>query len=122
MIEYDADVALDGLVEGGELRGPGGRGRRTAEDLFRQRLRRDHAVGGEQHRALDHVRELADVAGPRVLQQAPQGILREAGRRLAGLLTVFPEEMLEQNRDVVAPLAERREGDRDHGQAVVEIL
>ncbi|MBA3394951.1 MAG: sigma 54-interacting transcriptional regulator, partial [Deltaproteobacteria bacterium] len=76
-------------------------------------------------RALDHVDELADIAGPRVGLQG--------GHRLAGqpadlrdvvqtvVLTVV-EEVLHEERDVIAPLAQRRQVQAHDAEPVEQVL
>ena len=69
-----------------------------------------------------HVLELADVARPVVPLQQLQRLARDAGHRLVHLLGVLREEVLGEQRDVLAPLAQRRQHDRDDVEAVVQVL
>ena len=77
---------------------------------------------GQQHRALDGVLQLADVAGPVVAHQQLQRVGRQAvdaassARRRSGAGRTSPA------RDVVLALAQRRHVDRDDVEAVVEVL
>src|SRR5207245_2603034 len=66
--------------------------------------------------------QLADVAGPRVLGEHLHRLRREAGELLAALAAEAIDEVLHQQRDVVAPLLERRERDVEHVEAEVEVL
>jgi hypothetical protein len=67
--------------------------------------------------ALDDVPQLADIAGPAMRHHAVHRALaeRHAARPLG-------EEMLDQQRHVLAALAERRQVDREDGEAIEEIL
>jgi hypothetical protein len=69
--------------------------------------------------ALDDVAQLAHVARPVVVAQAVELLLRHLegapGRELA-------REVIDEQRDVVGPLAQRRNGHPHDGEAVVEIL
>ena len=81
---------------------------------------RDHVAAGQHHRAVDEVLELAHVAGVVVLQEEVHRLAGDA----AGLALVgeAPQEVVDQERDVLAPLAQRRQRDRDDVQAEEEIL
>ena len=72
--------------------------------------------------ALDAVLELADVAGPRVGLQLLDGGGRQHQRLLVLIAAEPLDEMRRQHRDVVGPLAQRRNRDRKHRQAEIEIL
>jgi hypothetical protein len=97
-----------------------GRRRRAAGD--------DHVLGidlvvaREQRRALDQAHQLADVPGPAVADQ-----LLERGRREPEALAMLAladhrEVVVDQPRDVLRPIAQRRHVHRDHVDAVVEVL
>ena len=75
-----------------------------------------------QHAALDRVIELADVARPRVIEQRLQRRRLEAAEVLPIALRVLPQEVRRQRRDVLAPLAQRRQLDFDRVQAEQQIL
>src|SRR5690606_34091195 len=79
-------------------------------------------VAAEDHRALDGVLELADVAGPAPGLQGLHGLGREAVERLAVLRAVPDEEVLGEQRDVAVALAQRRQVHADDVQAVEEVL
>ena len=91
-----------------------------------QRLRQvvdgDLAALGDQHAALDHVLQLADVARPPV---PDEHVVR---RRRDGLhvalvpLPVLLEKVLAQQRDVLGPLAQRRHAQRDRVDAEIQVL
>ena len=75
-----------------------------------------------QHGALDGVVELADVAGPGVVEQQLHGRVVEAVEALAVALRVLRQEVTGQQRDVLAALAQRRHRDLDRVQPEEEVL
>jgi hypothetical protein len=83
-----------------------------------------HLVG-ERSGALDRVAQLADVPGPRVALEARHRLgghgelLVLAGEAALGDVV---EEVLHEERDVLGPLPQRRQLDRDHAESVEEIL
>ena len=93
----------------------GGRARLLVEGLVDLELR---AVR-ERARALDDVAQLAHVAGPRVVAQALELLARDLELLAAREL---PREVLDEQRDVVGPLAQRRHVHAHDGEPVVEIL
>jgi hypothetical protein len=88
----------------------------------RQVRRADDLALRHQDRALDGVVELADVAGPGVAAHARRGLLVEPGDRLAVALDVLLQEMLGEEVDVLAALAQRRQVDLDRVEAEEEVL
>src|SRR5262249_61804629 len=84
------------------------------------RLRVDRRVG-EDRGALDRVLELADVAGPRERLQPRERARREL---LAGRLARvdLAEEVRGEEARILAALAQRRQLDREGGQAVEQVL
>ena len=68
------------------------------------------------------VLELPDVAGPVVLADRDQRVGREALDLAAVLLGVLGEQGLGDDEHVVAALAQRRQVEVDHVEAVVEVL
>ncbi len=99
-----------------------GGGARLPRELSRQVAEAYHARDAERDRAFDHVLELANVAGISVLLDGARRVGGEAEHVLAHLSGKAPQEALGEERDVLAPLAERREIEPDHVQAVVQIL
>ena len=77
---------------------------------------------GEQHRALDGVPQLADVAGPAVRLQPLHRLGGDAAHPLLELGVVGVDVEVHERRNVVGALAQRRQHDRQHVQAVVQIL
>src|SRR5450759_3631337 len=102
-------------------RQPGRRGRRGHAEQPDD-VRTDHRAGREHHGALDGVLELADVARPVGGLERFQHARLDAVDPLARALRVLADEMIDQQRDVVAPLAQRRDVDGDHVQAIVQIF
>src|SRR5713101_2319318 len=90
-------LLLDDLFQRGVRLHP--RGRRDGPDG--EMLGHDHAARGHDHGALDHVLELADIAGPLVARQASHGLGRD--HPLAQRLGVLREEMLDEEGDVAPP-------------------
>ena len=88
----------------------------------RQDARLDHLALAQRHRPLHDVGELADVARVGVGGEEPLGLGREAHQRLAELRGEALEEVAEEQRDVLAPLAQGRHADLDDVEAVVEVL
>ena len=84
--------------------------------------RLDQRALRHQHRALDRVIELADVAGPGVLEQHLHRAALEAGEPLAVALRVLAEEVLRQQRQILAAVAQRRQPDLDRVQPEEQVL
>ena len=66
--------------------------------------------------------QLADVARPGVLEQHLHGAALEAGQPLAIALRVLPEKVLREQRQVFAPVAQRRQADLDRVQPEQQVL
>ncbi len=66
--------------------------------------------------------ELANVAGPRVVEQRLQGGRLEARQVLPVSLRMLPEKVSGERRDVFAAVAERRQLDLDGVEPEQEIL
>jgi hypothetical protein len=71
---------------------------------------------------LDHVAELTDVAGPEHGLQERARVLAQAAQRQALGAVEHADEVLGQERDVLAPLLERGDVDGHHVQAVEQLL
>ena len=100
------------------------RGARIAATRRRRtdQLADDELLVLQDHHPLDHVLELADVAGPLVgLKELLELLRRDAPRPVVPARVAVDEELREV-RDLVAPLAQRRHGDLDDLEPVVEIL
>ena len=77
---------------------------------------------GEERDALHHVRQLADVAGPGVLEQRRPGVGAERAPRDPVVRAGLTQEVLGQADDVRPARPQRGQRDRHDGQAVVEVL
>ena len=75
-----------------------------------------------QHRTLDRVLELADVARPPVANQQVIRGRRDRANRLLIALVELREEVIAEQRDVFGPLAQRRHAQRDRVDAEVQVL
>jgi hypothetical protein len=84
-----------------------GAGARAHAHGGRQVLEPQHVAFGEQQRALHHRLEFAHVARPGIADEG----LERLGRDVPGTagLAVLGEEMLDQQRDIGPPLAQRRQ-------------
>ena len=97
------------LAPGGDLLGHVGRGQPQPP--------------GEDDHPFEGVLQLADVAGPRVVDQQLHGLVVDVAReprRRAG--PGPPQEVLHEERHVRAPVAQRRQFDGDHVQPVEQVL
>ena len=85
---------------------------------------RDVDVGRHRHdhHSLDHVEELTDVARPVVGDQSEHGRLREVRLRFALLAGVSTSRMIDQQRNILATLPQRRQMDLGAVDPEVEIL
>jgi hypothetical protein len=115
---------LEGLQEAGALPAAAPPARRCARRGIREpEPRRGHGADvGEQRHALHRVGQLADVPRPGVGAERVTGVRGERPGGQAVVLAGLGEEVLGEPHDVVAPLAEGRQADRQDGQAVVEVL
>jgi hypothetical protein len=95
---------------------------RRLADVIRDELDADRRARSQDDRALDDVLELAHIAGPVVRGEQVEGLRRQLQIRFAVLLPVLGQEVPHEQRDVVAALAERRQLDGDHVEAVEEVL
>jgi hypothetical protein len=71
---------------------------------------------------MDHVLELAHVAGPVVAREVLHRVGGHPGDPLARIGRILGEEVLHESRHVLEPLPERRQVDRKHHHPVVEVL
>ena len=98
--------------------GPGWRSSRRVG--LRQMLGADLPSSRDDRRALDGVAQLPDVARPGAGRELIEHVVPER-RRAAGQVQEA-EEMAGQGRDVLAPVAERRNPDREDAEAEEEVL
>ncbi len=96
--------------------------RGRAPHVVGEEVEADLARAREDRGALDEVLELADVPRKRVGRECGERRVREPEPRLPELARRLREAVREQEPHVVAARAERREVDRDHLEAVEEVL
>src|SRR5688500_2281205 len=75
-----------------------------------------------EYRPLDRVIELADVAGPRMIEQGLERRAVEAAERLAVAGRVSLQEVHRELRDVLAPVTKRWQLDLDRVEAEEQVL
>src|SRR5262245_6847437 len=80
------------------------------------------AVARERGGAFDLVAKLTDVAGPVVAHEGFERCWMDAGKTPAVPLASGLHEALDEQRDVLAPGAQRRELDRERDEPVVQVL
>ena len=95
----------------------GSRGRRAA-----RRRRRDARARRQNEQTLDRVAQLAHVARPLELRQSLDGLRRDRARRHALAIRQHVDEVRDERRNVLAPLAQRRHVDRHDVQPIEQIL
>src|SRR5262245_34993752 len=89
---------------------------------FLQIVRAQHAVAVLPQHALDRVLQLANVAGPIVSHHGPANRFADAAYFLRVLTAERLDEMRDEQWDVFAALAQRRQTDGCNLQAKVQIL
>jgi hypothetical protein len=89
---------------------------------LRQILELHLALAAEQEGLGDHRLELAHVPRPWAILEARQRSRAESGDRQAETMVQLRPEVLDQQRDIVRPFTEWRDGEHHPAQAVVEIL
>src|SRR5438094_7456137 len=87
-----------------------------------QRVDVDDAAAPQNHRALDDILHLADIAGPRVLLEKRHGLRRDAANAFPLCGADLIDEMRHEKRNVLTPFAQGWELNRDDVQAIEEIL
>ena len=99
-------------------------GRRSGprRDVVGQIALAERVAARQDDGALDDVLQLADVARPRVVHEAVERAARRLQARPAVLRAVEAEEVVDEERNVLAPSAQGRRGDRDDVEAVEEVL
>ena len=76
-------------------------------------------AGAEEHRGLEHVRQLADIAGPSIVLERGLDLWFELGD-LPAVAGVGPgEEMGQEDRKIFATVTQSRDAEFDHAEAVV---
>ena len=82
---------------------------------------RKHRTLGENDRPLDEILKLADVARPAPFDERLQGFGGNRFDAPAHALGMAAEEIADKERNVVAALAQWRNGDGENPQAVIEV-
>jgi len=116
-IEQRPALALDIVLGAAPAARLGGGRAGGQSQVGRRQLRLVREQGG----ALQHVGQLADVAGPGVGQQGGLRVLGEHARGQAVVLAHAPEELLGEHDDVPPARTQRRQRQRDNGQPVIEV-
>src|SRR5262245_7085977 len=99
-----------------------GRRRLFRAQRSRQIVGRDHIARRHDHEPLDHVAQLADVAGPVVGQEVAERLARERLRPLAVLGAELRDEVAHVGGDIVLARAQGRHLDRDDVEPIVEVF
>src|SRR2546425_13319533 len=98
------------------------RARVRQRDVERDVLELDDVALREHDRAMHDVLQLAHVPRPVVARQHLERARRHAPHVAVALARGLPDEVLDEERNVLAPLAERRHVDRPDVPAIVEVL
>ncbi len=124
LLEDGPHVLAQGVVERARRRddGRGGGGLVTHRGGELEHVRGDHRPVGQQRDPLEHVAELAHVAGPRVRQEPLLGLRRQGLERQAVVGADADQQMLGEQDHVAPALAQRRKAKGEDGESVVEIL
>ena len=75
----------------------------------------------EHHHALHEIAQLAHVPRPRILHEHLHRVRRDPVERPVVLRRELLDEPAHEERDVLAPLAQRRQINAEHVQPVVEV-
>ena len=82
----------------------------------------ERGASREDDGALEDVLQLADVARPRIRHQPAHGRRVDAVEPPSDPRRELVEQELRQERNILGPLAERRELDREDAEAVVQVF
>ena len=93
---------------------------RSHSQLVRRSTTQDGS-GRHDDAALNDILQLPDISRPVVLFQREHQFLRDLIDCFALLFREPTDEMFRQQPDISSPFAERRNGDRKHVQAVIEV-
>src|SRR5580704_3185304 len=85
-------------------------------------LKVDSSMGSQQHKALDHVPQLADVAGPWMFLQCLHSFRRERDRLPGVLRRDLRSKVFHESRDVFTTLAQWRKRERENVNTVKQVL
>ena len=87
-----------------------------------RRLEDETRAGGDNHRTLDGVAELAHVARPVVVLKRREASFADRVDALAERLRELVDERPHEDRNVLAPFAQRRDGDGIDVEPIVKIF
>src|SRR5260370_9474974 len=93
-----------------------------AANALREQVRVNTLLRGENDGALDHIFQLANVAGPVVIHHELHRRRRELPQRLSIFVAIALEKISQQKRHIFPPLAQRRNLQVDDVQAVAQIF
>ena len=79
------------------------------------------SIGVQHHHCFHRIAQLPHIAGPLVGEEPPGNRWRDALDRLAVLLIELLAKMIDQRHDILAPVAQRRQFDRDDLDSIVQI-
>ena len=104
--------------------GAGGRSPRMhgpPADLRRQMLHAQLPLAPQDEGPLRHIAELADVPGPGIGLQPGFGVGVQGGHLPPHLAAESEQEVAQQRQDVLGPFPQRRQGNREDLQPVIQI-
>ena len=81
-----------------------------------------HPLAGQDHRALEHIAQFADVPRPAVRDERVARVVVEPRGRTAHGLAQLLQELLGKQRHIVEAVPQRRQQNVEHLQAVVQVL
>ncbi len=91
-------------------------------DRRRQVLRFDETTSAEHNRSLETVLELSYVSGIRIADKCIQGLRRHPVHYLPVFLRMLPNEVLDKQGDVAAPVSQGGDHDRYHVESKIKVL
>src|SRR5690606_2228942 len=121
--EDELDFRRRGLA-GRPARGPHGyrqQGAPVAAHLRRDVLCADRPSRSEHHHGPNQVAQLTNIARPGIVDEDLQGLGLDAAEGSVVLLTELANELVDQQRNVLATLAERRQLDEEHVEPVIQV-
>src|ERR1700745_3384972 len=85
-------------------------------------FRHQYAPASHEHGALHHVFQFSDIARIKIILKHKNGLIAETYCRESVLMAINSQEMFRQGDDIRASLAQRRNGNADHVQAIKQIF
>ena len=96
-----------------------GRGVGPGMKLGRQAFQGNASVGGEHHRTLNKVLQLSNITRPIVALKSRKDFRLD---NQFPPLCITVDKEIDQKRDLLLSIPQRRDGNRHHAQAVVKVL